>query len=87
MNWAKEHKKWTDEQWKNVLWSDEAIFEIFNPKRRQYVRRRVGDQMKDVCLKTTVKHRGGGSIKVWGCLTANGVIDLVRIDEIMDAEK
>ena len=42
--------------------------------------------MKDVCLKPTVKH-GGGSIMVWGCLTANGVDALVKIDGIMNVEK
>ena len=45
-----------------------------------------GEQMKDVCLKPTVKH-GGGSIMAWRCLTANGVSDLVRINRIMNAEK
>ena len=34
----------------------------------------------------TVKHRGG-SIRVWRCLTANGVGDLVRIDGLQNAEK
>ena len=47
---------------------------------------RVGGQMKDVCLKPTVKH-GGGSITVWGCLTTNGMGDLIRIDGIMNVEK
>ena len=39
--------------------------------------------MKHVCLKPTVKH-GGGSIMVWGYLTAIGMGDLVRIDGIMN---
>ena len=49
-----------------------------------YARRKVGEQMKDVCLKLTVKH-GGGSIMVWGCLTAHGAVG--NIDGIMNAEK
>ena len=43
-NWsefAKEHKKRIEEQWKNELWSDESKFEIFSSKRRQYVRRKM----------------------------------------------
>ena len=42
--------------------------------------------MNDVRMKPSVKH-GEGSTKVWGCLTANGKGDLVRINEIMNAEK
>ena len=86
LEFAKEQKKLTVEQWKNVLWNDESKIGIFSSKRRQYVRRRVGEQMKDVCLKLIVKH-GEGSIMVWGCLTANGVCDLFRIDGIMNTEK
>ena len=42
--------------------------------------------MNDVCLKPTIKY-GGGSFMVRGCLTANVVADLVRIDGIMNAAK
>ena len=48
--------------------------------------KRVEEQMKNMRLKPTVK-RGEGSIIVSGCLTANGVGELVRIDGIMNAEK
>ena len=41
--------------------------------------------MKDVSLKSTVKY-GGGSIMIWGCLTANGKGDLVKINGIMNME-
>ena len=80
LEFDKEHKKLTVEQWNDVLWGDESKFEILNLKRR------VGEQMKDVCLKPLIKH-GICSIMVWGCLSANGVVDLVRIDEIKNAGK
>ena len=66
--------------------SDKSKFEIFGRKRRQYVRRRSGEELQEPCLQPTVKH-GGGSIQVWGCISAGGVGDLVRIDGIMNAEK
>ena len=80
------HKNWSAEQWKSVLWSDESKFEIFGTKRLQYVRRRNGEQFKDMCLQPTIKH-GGGSVQVWGCISAGGVGDLFKIDGIMNAEK
>ena len=42
--------------------------------------------MKDVNLKSTVKHEGGSSM-VEGFSTANGVGDFVIIDGIINAEK
>ena len=63
--WAKEHKKWTVEEWNRVLWSDESKFEIFGNKRQSFVRRRVGERMLEQCTMQTIKH-GGGNIMVWG---------------------
>ena len=33
-----------------------------------------------------MKH-GGGSVLVWGCISASGVDNIVRLDGIMNAEK
>ncbi|CAJ0915678.1 unnamed protein product [Ranitomeya imitator] len=54
--WAKEHKEWTLDQWKSVLWSDESKFEIFGSNHRVFVRRRKGERMDSTCLVPTVKH-------------------------------
>ncbi|CAK9818710.1 Transposable element Tcb1 transposase [Anthophora quadrimaculata] len=79
LQYAREHSNWKIEDWKTVLWTDESKFELFGGKRRQFVRRRKGEAYQEACLKPTVKH-GGGSVMVWGCISANGVGDLIRIN-------
>ena len=58
-------------------------FEQFGNMRRVYVRRREGERYKNECLLPTVKHRGG-SITVWGAISASGTGDLVKMYGIMD---
>ena len=69
-----------------MLWTDESKLEIFGCRRRQFVRRRAGERYNNECLLATVKH-GGGSLQVWGCISASGVGDLVRINGVLNAEK
>ena len=42
----------------NVLWTDEKKFELFNSKRRQHCRKKVGEALRDDTIQPTVKHRG-----------------------------
>lgn len=81
--WAKKHKDWTIEQWYKVLFTDESKFEIFGGRRRQYVRRLVGERMIAQNIIPTVKH-GGGSVLAWGCFAGDKVGNLVKIEGIMD---
>lgn len=86
LDYARKHRNWGAEKWQQVLWTDESKFEIFGCSRRQFVRRRAGERYNNECLQATVKH-GGGSLQVWGCISANGVGDLVRINGVLNAEK
>lgn len=79
LEFAKQHANWTIEQWKSVLWSDESKFQIIGSNRRQYVRRKTGERVKEGCVVPTVKH-GGGSVMVWGCFSYDGVGQLKKID-------
>ena len=65
--WAKEHREWTEEQWKKVLWSDESKI---NYDGIQFVWWRSGEANKVQCLLPTVKR--GESVMVWGCMCYNG---------------
>ena len=82
LQWAKQHRHWTKEDWEKVLFSDESPFDLFQ-KNTNWVRRRTGEDYKEECIAPTVKH-GGGHINVWGCFTIHGVGDLHRIFGIMN---
>lgn len=83
LQWAREHKNWSVNDWRRVLWTDESKFELFGSKRRVFVRRRVGEKFNMECITPTVKH-GGGSVMVWGCFADGKVGDLKKIEGIMD---
>ncbi len=59
--------------WNHVLWSDGV-------KR---VWRQPGEEYKDKCVLPTVKH-GGGSVVVWGCMSAAGTGELQFIEGTMN---
>ena len=42
---AKEHRHWTEEDWKKVLWTDKSKFEVFGSQRRTFVRCRKNEKM------------------------------------------
>ena len=85
VEWARAHRRWKIEQWQQVLWSDEKKFELFNSKRRQYCRRRIGEKLRDDTIQATVKH-GGGGVMFWGCFGGGKVGDLKKITGIMDKD-
>lgn len=45
---------------------------MYSPPGTSYVRRRPTEAFLPECISPTVKH-GGGSIMIWGCMTAQGV--------------
>jgi hypothetical protein len=45
LRWSKEHRHWTEEYWKKVLWTDESKFKVFRSQRRIFERRRKNEKM------------------------------------------
>ncbi len=58
--------------WNHVLWSDETKIILFGSDGVKHVCRQPGEEYKDKCVLPTVKH-GGGSVMVWGCMSAAGI--------------
>lgn len=82
LEWCKEHQGW-DEEWKNVVFSDESRFCLFHCDGRMRVWRRVGERYHADCLMPTMKF-GGGSVMMWGCFSWWGVGPLVLIEGTLD---
>ena len=47
---AREHKDWTVEDWKKVMWSDESRLTLFQSDGSIRVRREAGEVMHPSCL-------------------------------------
>ncbi|EUC61983.1 transposable element Tcb2 transposase, partial [Rhizoctonia solani AG-3 Rhs1AP] len=78
-DWAQDHATWSARDWRRVVFSDESKFKIFGGDGPLRCWRRPGLALDPRYTRKTVKH-GGGSIMVWGCITADGVGRLHRID-------
>ncbi len=69
LQFAREHKDWTLEQWKKVMWSDESRFTLFQSDGRIRVRREANEVMHPSCLVQAC----GGSAMIWGCCSWSGL--------------
>ena len=72
LQFAKEHKNWTAEQWGNIMWSDESRFTLFQHDGRVRVRREAHEALDPSCIVPTVQ-AFGGSMMIWGCFCAAGL--------------
>uniref|UniRef100_A0A8C4T4K4 Transposase Tc1-like domain-containing protein n=1 Tax=Erpetoichthys calabaricus TaxID=27687 RepID=A0A8C4T4K4_ERPCA len=76
LKFAREHLDDPEEDWENVLWSDETKIE-----RRVWRRKNAELHPKNTI--PTVKH-GGGNIMLWGCFSAKGPGRLICVKERMN---
>ncbi len=67
--------------WNHILWSDETKINLFGSDG---VWRQPGEEYKDKCVLPTVMH-GGGSVMIWGCMSAAGTGELQFIEGTMNA--
>lgn len=84
MEFANMYKHWTKEDWQRVIFSDETKINRFGSDGRKWCWKTPQSQLQFNHMTPTVKH-GGGSLMVWGCITAFGTGQLVKINGIMNA--
>ena len=63
--WATLHRRWTQNQWSKVLFTDESRFTLQFNDGRIRVWRRPGERFADATVREHDRY-GGGSVMVWG---------------------
>lgn len=77
--WGRAHLDWTIEDWKRVVFSDETKINRFGSDGNMYGWKSRDEALQTRHVRQTVKH-GGGNIKLWSCITSQGVGFIVRIE-------
>lgn len=80
LRWAKQHRHWTIDDWKTVIFSDETKINRWGSDGRQITWKVKGDPDRLHNIQTKIQ-AGGGSIMMWGCMTSLGVGYACRIVE------
>ena len=78
LKWCINHKGWSTDQWKQVIFSDESSFSLFLNAGRDYVWRQPSESCNPDCLLPTVKHVGG-SIMVWAAISWSSLSSIVGL--------
>lgn len=81
---AKDHVKWTMEQWKDVMFSDECSISRLGQSGRQWYYSNNEHRLRHQHHFKQKKQGGGGKIMVWGCVTYFGVGDMCWVEGNMN---
>ena len=71
VKWCKQKVFWDQDDWENVLFSDESMFCVSHGNQCMRVWRLKQEAYNKKCLKNLVKF--ATSVMVWGCMTAEGL--------------
>ena len=88
LRFAQKYQHYTTDDWRKVIWSDETKINRIGSDGRRWVWKRGSDP--DGVLSnqevTPTQKFGGGSLMMWGCMSAAGVGSFCRILGNMDAD-
>lgn len=79
LTWCREHQPWTQDQWANVLFSDESRFSLQSDSRRVLIWREPGTRYHPSNIRERDRY-GGGGLLVWGGIMLGGRTSLYVLD-------
>jgi len=84
--WAQEHVTWEQNEWQNVLFTDESRFGLYPDSRRVRVWRAPGTRNRIHHTQEVHSYRGG-TIMVWAGISLGSRTELVLLDRFVSAER
>ncbi|GFX00869.1 transposable element Tcb2 transposase [Trichonephila clavipes] len=79
LQWCKEVKNWTTEQWSRVLFTDESRFSTKSDSQRVLIWREIGIWFYPSNIKERYRY-GGPGVLLWGGIMLNGRTELHIFD-------
>ncbi|GFS57890.1 transposable element Tcb2 transposase [Trichonephila clavipes] len=79
LQWCREHKNWTTDQWSRVLFTDESWFSTRSDSQRVLICREIGTRVYTCNIKERHNY-GGPGVLVWGGIMLNGRTELHIFD-------
>ncbi|GFU54767.1 transposable element Tc1 transposase [Trichonephila clavipes] len=79
LQWCREHKNWTTDQWSRVLCTDESRFSTRSDSQRVLIWREIGTRFYTSNIKER-HHYGGPGVLLWGGIMLNGRTELHIFD-------
>ncbi|GFV90290.1 transposable element Tcb2 transposase [Trichonephila clavipes] len=75
LQWCREHKNWTTDQWSRVLFTDESRFSTRSDSQRVLIWKKIGTRVYTRNIKER-HYYGGPEVLVWGGIMLNGQTEL-----------
>ncbi|KAI1008097.1 hypothetical protein K3495_g144 [Podosphaera aphanis] len=86
LKWALDHKNWTIDDWKRVIWSDETKINRINSDGIRYAWGKDHNSLSPATVEETLKF-GGVNLMIWGCMYWFGVGGMSRVVGRMNSEQ
>ena len=86
MTWVRRYRRWNNQQWATVLFTDESRFVLDMLDRRRRVWRRRGERYAN-CNVVEHDRYGGGSVMVWGGVSVRSRTDLIVVDGNLTSQR
>ncbi|CAN9501504.1 unnamed protein product [Ophioblennius macclurei] len=86
LQWAQQHRDWTPERWRRVVWSGESSFFLYHVDGKVRVRRLPGEHLAPGCAADRGCEEGAGSLMLWAMFCWDTLGPALHVDSGLDPQ-